>query len=808
MEQKDYRLAAIMYTDIAGFSKMMEKDESGTLETLSWHNKLITTIVLKHHGTVIKTIGDAFLVDFKNTVEAVVSAVEIQDELYKRNSSNPGSPLLVRIGVHLGDIYFFENDALGEGINIAARLQGLAKPGSICISQDVYNLVLNKIDFSAQSLGSVTLKNISKEIRAYEIASLNTGLAPAGEDKPRNAPGSPPDREYSETGSLDILAKIRNAILSEIKTSGKRMSVREAREKYGYYGVEAAEVIASLAERGILRKDMPPQNEGSRLGPQGSGRPYAGQADPSGDHGSESDNPDNRPTYTQSDIGRSIENAVHGIVSEIERSIESSVHGKGGLAADHSSRHASRETRREFKEEIKRRAREAIDEGRYRPGRRRDSQSRLRDEANDSPGPTHFELYRDKLLEKAKKVSNGLRAHFATFLMVNAGLWYLNLTTSRSFLWAAIVTASWGIGLVGNIVDSIRLNSEAREAEVMPDLDARTLEDLKRLNKERNSMSGHTVSAITVPMLLAVINLLTSPSTPWFLIPTGALAFSLVIHLLTYVSSVPALKKSIFKAIKISGGTRGLKRAKEDRQNLDQALGSYAEMYRDAERARQALEEQLADMKATAGEDIRPSLERYMGQVRLLAQSANEIDRLIEAIPMEELQKDKATLASKALASESSTLKAEYQSSIAEIEKQEYSFRELKDQSEVIRLRLGSSVNQLKQMRLDMARLKASGAEEVDAGFSQIRTKADELSHYLDDLRAGYEENAKDPFEELARLEARGRLPGQKKAAERIVAPLKAIPAAPEAPAQPEFSRNVPGVSPLESLPQDFHPDH
>jgi hypothetical protein len=287
----------------------------------------------------------------------------------------------------------------------------------------------------------------------------------------------------------------------------------------------------------------------------------------------------------------------------------------------------------------------------------------------------------------------------------------------------------------------------------MPDLDARTFEDLKRLNKERDSISGHITSTITVPMLLAVINFLVSPQTAWFLIPAGALALGLVIHLVTYISQVPALKKSIFQAIKSKGGVKSLRQAKVDREDLDQSLGSYADMYRDAERARQALEQQFSGMDETPFGDIRPSLERYMGQVRLLAQSANEIDRLIDAIPMEELKEDKAKLASKALAAGSATLKSEYQSSIAEIERQENSFRELKDQSEVIRLRMGSSVNQLKQMRLDMARLKASGTEESEAGFGQIKAEADELSHYLDDLRSGYNEYSRDPFEELRRLE-------------------------------------------------------
>ena len=196
MEQKDYRLAAIMYTDIAGFSRMMEKDEAGTLELLKYHNDLIAGIVERHHGTVIKTIGDALLIDFKNTVRPSRAPWRSRTSSTRITRRTPDLPLLLRIGVHLGDIYFFENDALGEGINIAARLQSLARPGCICFSQDVYNLVLDKIEFKAEKLGKVSLKNITKEIHAYEITTPNVEFDPdRRQARPGHKPGSYLDEE-------------------------------------------------------------------------------------------------------------------------------------------------------------------------------------------------------------------------------------------------------------------------------------------------------------------------------------------------------------------------------------------------------------------------------------------------------------------------------------------------------------------------------------------------------------------------------------------------------------------------------------
>ncbi|MBE6350149.1 MAG: adenylate/guanylate cyclase domain-containing protein [Spirochaetaceae bacterium] len=174
MEEKDYRLAAIMYTDIVGFSKMMGENERETLALLEIHNHIIEESVAIFHGNVIKTIGDAYMVDFRNTVEALQCAIAIQEKLYEYNVSVVTNKILIRIGLHLGDIYFYEKDAFGDGVNIAARLQSFAKPGCICFSQDIFNQVLHKIDFHAENLGEVSLKNITKEIFAYEIETKNS----------------------------------------------------------------------------------------------------------------------------------------------------------------------------------------------------------------------------------------------------------------------------------------------------------------------------------------------------------------------------------------------------------------------------------------------------------------------------------------------------------------------------------------------------------------------------------------------------------------------------------------------------------
>src|SRR5215813_2163216 len=141
------RLAAIMFTDIVGFSRQMGMDETRTMRLLYVHNQLIQQAVSEHHGHVIKTIGDAFLVEFPSVVHAVQCAQAIHTQLRAYNTEQEKiEQIHVRIGIHLGDVLQQDGDVFGDGVNIASRLQNLAEPNTICISQKVYEEVAKKID--------------------------------------------------------------------------------------------------------------------------------------------------------------------------------------------------------------------------------------------------------------------------------------------------------------------------------------------------------------------------------------------------------------------------------------------------------------------------------------------------------------------------------------------------------------------------------------------------------------------------------------------------------------------------------------
>src|SRR5206468_8471852 len=165
------RLAAIMFTDIVGFSRQMGSNEARTLRLLDTHNQIIQHAVAAHHGMVIKTVGDAFLVDFPSVVHAVQCAQQIQAQFRMHNTEKePAEQIHVRIGIHSGDIVQREGDVFGDGVNIASRLQGLAAPDTICLSQAVYKEIEKKLPMgTVVSLGRPKLKNIAQREPVYAL---------------------------------------------------------------------------------------------------------------------------------------------------------------------------------------------------------------------------------------------------------------------------------------------------------------------------------------------------------------------------------------------------------------------------------------------------------------------------------------------------------------------------------------------------------------------------------------------------------------------------------------------------------------
>jgi class 3 adenylate cyclase len=165
------RLTCILAADAVGYSKQMGQDEEGTIHVLQAHRAVIDGIIAFHHGRIVSTAGDSVLAEFSSAVEAVRCAVEIQDALKTRNDSLPEHrKMLFRVGVNLGDVVVNNDDLLGDGVNVAARLESMAEPGGICIASSVYDQITGKLDLGFQDIGQQNLKNISRPIHVYRVS--------------------------------------------------------------------------------------------------------------------------------------------------------------------------------------------------------------------------------------------------------------------------------------------------------------------------------------------------------------------------------------------------------------------------------------------------------------------------------------------------------------------------------------------------------------------------------------------------------------------------------------------------------------
>jgi TolB-like protein len=248
------RLAAIVAADVAGYSRLMGLDEVGTASTLREHRKVTDALVAKHGGRLVKTTGDGVLLEFPSVVDAVECAVVMQEVMAERNQGVPQDRrMLFRIGVNLGDILIEGDDILGDGVNVAARLEGIAEPGGICVSSSAYEQVRGKVPVEFIDIGEQKLKNISRPIRAYAVGvSANARqINPMSSSAPRLSIvvlpfaniGGDPEQEYFVDGVTESLTTdlsrisgtfviARNTALTfkgkavDVKKLGRELNVR------------------------------------------------------------------------------------------------------------------------------------------------------------------------------------------------------------------------------------------------------------------------------------------------------------------------------------------------------------------------------------------------------------------------------------------------------------------------------------------------------------------------------------------------------------------------------------------------------
>jgi adenylate cyclase len=171
-DRVERRLAAVLAADVAGYSRLMGLDEVGTARILREHRAVCDALVTRHGGRIVKTTGDGVLLEFPSVVDAVECAVAVQAAMAERNHGVPlDRRMQFRIGINLGDILIEGEDILGDGVNVAARLEGIAEPGGICISSSAYEQVRGKVAVEFADLGEQSLKNINRLVRVYAARS-------------------------------------------------------------------------------------------------------------------------------------------------------------------------------------------------------------------------------------------------------------------------------------------------------------------------------------------------------------------------------------------------------------------------------------------------------------------------------------------------------------------------------------------------------------------------------------------------------------------------------------------------------------
>ena len=197
------RLAAIMAVDVVGYSRLMGEDEAGTARAVREHREAARPIVAGFGGRIVKTMGDGLLLEFPSVVAAVECAIAIQKLMVERNAETPEAKRIVyRIGVNLGDVLIEGDDILGDGVNIAARLEALCEPGGVMISGAAYEHIRGRIDAAFVDLGEQALKNIARPVRVYELAIGASNGAPA-QTKPTPAPA--PEKSAPQRLSIVVL---------------------------------------------------------------------------------------------------------------------------------------------------------------------------------------------------------------------------------------------------------------------------------------------------------------------------------------------------------------------------------------------------------------------------------------------------------------------------------------------------------------------------------------------------------------------------------------------------------------------------
>lgn len=260
MPQGERRLAAIMYTDLVGYATLAQSDEKLALDVLKKHREMMRPILQKHGGTEVKTMGDAFLVEFRSALEAVECAIEMQDMIRESGAEPEEGKTNLRIGIHVGDVVHEGGDILGDAVNIASRIEPLAVNGGVCISEQVFDQVRNKLDLPLEKVGTKVLKNVKYPVDVYRIVLRQEG---SGSDAGRldlnriavlpfvNMSPDPQDEFFADGLTEELIGRLSQVRGLEVIARTSVMSYKKKDKKAAEIGNELK--AGALVEGSVRR---------------------------------------------------------------------------------------------------------------------------------------------------------------------------------------------------------------------------------------------------------------------------------------------------------------------------------------------------------------------------------------------------------------------------------------------------------------------------------------------------------------------------------------------------------------------------
>jgi class 3 adenylate cyclase len=695
MEQKneDFRLSAIMSVNIHDFEKMLDLDRSHALSFLKKYNDVIKDSIISHDGRIIKSSGDEIIADFKNVSDSVGCSMEIQRKISGLNGSNAGGKkYFLRTGIHYGNIWFFENDAIGDAINTASSLRSVSKPGKICISRDVFDRITHKTGIEISGIGSVRFSNNNSGINAYEI---NTDSYAEYLDYIKKSGLS--SEEFKSAGNGTDEESIKSSIINKLKLGNSRIPFENLQKLFSISDESLNSILNGLIDKGIITR-IEKQN---------------GEAEYVFDHPM-----NNIPKKRRKNVADRIEKKMK-YVRETRKSLIPNIIsylifipvlyfinmryspqfwwflfpavGWGIGIIQHFFRFI-----KSFGEK------------------------RILENVNDGMTDEQYK-YLDRIIETDKSMISHTAGFAAGSALLFAANKLINFETFKNIFSTDFMMKH----LPSDIFNRISAEGFLRKI---------TSPDFTNMFGFLNS--DWYIYPVAVWGILLSLYLFRS-----FVKRMGLkrkLKFMESVKDGSNVSdNADSEKASRYRQSDKTSDKKEKKSGTETETDKDE----FDKLYRQAVLIKDRISSKIEGsglLKEKIDSDINEMLDRHIKQIEILISRNREIAALCESLSMEEIEARLENLKTEFSNTKSDSLKNEYEKSIRQCEHHRNSLLELQNQKEILYLKLTSAVMSLKQLEVDMTNMKEIITNEEYSSLKSFEEKSGDLSNYVGNLKQSY----------------------------------------------------------------------